>query len=111
MAKIRARMGDGSSIELSEGELKRDLEEGTTDAAERGEIPTLPEDELAHLFDIFSTPYKSISVEPGNEVVLTYDVPTLKLIRTGVLINRVQGLQVYEKILGADTTELGHTDS
>ena len=29
MAKIRTRMGDGSSIELSESELKQDLEDGT----------------------------------------------------------------------------------
>ena len=110
MAKIHTRMGDGSSIELSESELKQDLEDGTNDAAERGEIPPLAQDELSYLFDIFSAPYKFISVEPGNEIVLTYDIPTLKLIRTGALINRVQGLQVYEKILGADTTELGHTD-
>jgi len=110
MAKIHTRMGDGSLVEVSEGELKKDLEEGTNDAAERGEIPPLSQDELSYLFDIFSAPYKFISIKGGSEVVLTYDCPTLKLTRTGVLVNRVQGLQLYEKVLGADTTELGHTD-
>ena len=108
--RVYTRMGDGTLVELSEGELKRDLEEGTADAAERGEIPTLPEDELAYLFDIFSAPYKFVSVEPGNEIVLTYDCVIIKNTRTGVFLNRVETLQMYEKLLGADTIELGHID-
>jgi dimethylamine--corrinoid protein Co-methyltransferase len=110
MAKIRTRMGDGSIVEVSESELKQALEDGTNDAAERGGIPPLSQDELSYLFDIFSAPYKFISIEDGREIVLTYDCPTLKLIRTGALINRAQGLQLYEKCLGADTTELAHND-
>jgi len=110
MVKVRTRMGDGTLVELSEAELKRDLEEGTEDAAERGEIPTLSEDELSYLFDIFKAPYKFISVEPGNEVVLTYDDPMIKIARVGVLIHRVQSLQIYEKAFGADTIELGQLD-
>lgn len=108
--KVRTRMGDGTLVELSEGELERDLEEGTEDAAERGEIPTLSEDELSHLFDIFKAPYKFISVEPGNEIVLTYDGTIIKLARVGVASGRAQTLQMYEKTLGADTIELGGID-
>lgn len=110
MMKVRTRMGDGTLVELSEGELKRDLEEGTADAAERGGIPTLSEDELSYLFDIFKAPYKFISVQPGNEIVLTYDDPMIKIARVGGLIHRVHSLQVYEKALGADTIELGQLD-
>lgn len=108
--KVRTRMGDGTLVELSEGELKRDLEEGTEDAAERGEISTLSEDDLSHLFDIFRAPYKFISVEPGNEIVLTCDNPSIKATRAGVFLSRIQSLQIYEKLLSTDTIELGHLD-
>ena len=39
MARIFSRLGDGSPIEMTESELRRDLEEGTADAADRGKIP------------------------------------------------------------------------
>ena len=110
MAKIITRMGDGSPVEMSESELMKDLEEGTEDAADRGRIPTLSKEELKYLFDVFSSPYRFVSVEPGNEVVLTYDAAPLKMIRTNVSVNRIQALQIYEKILGSDTLELGHVD-
>ncbi len=110
MGKFYTRMGDGSVIELSESELKRDLEEGTRDAAERGRIPPLCEDELSYLFDIYSIPYRFVSVDRGNEVVLTYDAATLKIRRVGVLTHRIQSLQIYEKLLGADTLEFDHVD-
>ena len=110
MQKIYSRMGDGSVVELSEREIKQDLEEGTRDAAERAKISPLSGDELAHLFDIYSAPYRFVSVEHGNEVVLSYDAATLKIRRVGVSTHRIQSLQIYEKILGADTAELDHID-
>jgi dimethylamine--corrinoid protein Co-methyltransferase len=51
-----------------------------------------------------------LSVEPGNEVILTYDAGTLKIRRVGVNVDRIQALQIYEKIMGADTMELNHVD-
>ncbi len=110
MQKIYTRMGDGSITELSESELKQDLEEGTRDAAERGKVSPLSEDELSYLFDIYSAPYRFVSVERGNEVVLSYDAATLKIRRVGVSTHRIQSLQIYEKILGADTAEFDHVD-
>jgi len=76
MTKIRTRYGDGTPLELSERELMADLENGTADAAECGNVPALSSEELQHLFDIFSAPYSFVSVEPGNEVVLSYDAGT-----------------------------------
>ena len=70
----------------------------------------LSEDELKHLFDIFKLPQKFVSVEPGKEVILTYDAGTLKIRRVGVNVDRIQALQIYEKLLGADTMELCHVD-
>lgn len=103
-------MGDGFPVELSESELMRDLEEGTEDAADRGNIPALSKEEVQHLFDIFSSPYRFVSVEPGNEVVLSYDGAPIKMMRTAVNVHRIQSLQIYEKLMGADTIELGHVD-
>ena len=110
MAKILSRLGDGSPIELSESELTRDLQDGTADAADRGKIPPLSEEELKYLFEIFSSPARFVSVERGKEVVLSYDAGTLKIRRVGVAVNRIQALQIYEKLLGADTMELAHVD-
>jgi dimethylamine---corrinoid protein Co-methyltransferase len=110
MGDILTRFGDGSPVALSETELRRDLEEGTNDAADRGRVDPLSEDELRHLFDIFASPYRFVSVEPGKEIVLSYDGTPLKMWRTQVSVNRIQCLEIYEKLMGADTLELGHVD-
>jgi dimethylamine--corrinoid protein Co-methyltransferase len=102
MGKIFARYGDGTPTEMSTSELRADLEAGTEDAADRGKIPPLSEDELNHLFDIFSSPYKFISVEPGQEIVLTYDGAHVKMRRHGLNVERIQGLRIYEKVMHVD---------
>jgi dimethylamine--corrinoid protein Co-methyltransferase len=110
MAKIFTRLGDGSPTELTESELMQDLEEGTADAADRGKISPLSQGELKYLFDIFSSPMGFVSVERGNEIVLTHDASTIKVRRAGVAVNRIQALQIFEKLLGADTVDFGHID-
>ena len=110
MAKIFTRYGDGTATEMSEAELMQALEAGSADAADRGKIPALSQDDLKRLFDIFASRNNFVSVERGNEVVLTYDAATLKIRRVGVAVDRVQALQIYEKIMGADTMELCHVD-
>ena len=110
MGKIRTRYGDGTPLEMGESELMEDLENGTEDAAKRGKVPALSKEELEHLFDVFKSPYNFVSVEPGNEVVLSYDAGTVKIRRVGVNVDRIQALQIYEKLLGADTMELCHID-
>lgn len=49
MAKTFQRFGDGYLYEMTEAELKRDVEEGTEDAAERAKVPPLSEDEMKHM--------------------------------------------------------------
>jgi dimethylamine--corrinoid protein Co-methyltransferase len=110
MGKIMTRMGDGFPVEMSESQLMQDLTTGTEDAAERGKIAPLGKEELQYLFDLFASPYRFVSVEPGNEVILSYDGSPLKMMRTAVDVHRFQTLQIYEKLLGADTIELGHVD-
>ena len=110
MGKILTRMGDGTLTEMDEADLKRDLEEGTRDAAERASVSPLTEDEQKYLFDIFTTPAKFASVELGSEVVLSFDGGTLKTRRLGVATGRIQAIQFFERALGADTMELAHID-
>jgi dimethylamine--corrinoid protein Co-methyltransferase len=103
-------MGSGFPVEMSESELMQDLTGGSEDAADRGKIPPLSEEELKYLFDLFSSTDCFLSVESGKEIVLSYDASPLKMIRTAVNVHRIQSLQIYEKLLGADTLELGHVD-
>ena len=110
MGKILTRYGDGTPVEMDESDVRRDLEDGTRDAAERGDIPELSQDELQHLFDIFKSPHRFIGVEPGKEIVLSYDGTPIKMSRAQVNVDRVQCLQIYEKIMGADTLEMGAID-
>jgi dimethylamine--corrinoid protein Co-methyltransferase len=110
MGKIITRYGDGSPVELDENEVMRDLEDGTREAAERGNVPALSKEELQHLLDIFSSPHRFIGVKPGKEVVLSYDGTPIKMSRTQVNVDRLQCLQIYEKLMGADTLEMGAID-
>jgi dimethylamine--corrinoid protein Co-methyltransferase len=110
MGKIMTRMGDGFPVEMTESQLMEDLESGVEDAADRGKIAPLSKEELQYLFDLFVSPYRFVSVEPGNEVVLSYDAAPVKLMRAAVNVHPIQSLQIHEKLFGADTIELGHID-
>jgi dimethylamine--corrinoid protein Co-methyltransferase len=116
MEKYLTRRGDGQRIEMTADELKRDLELGTEDAADRGKIAPLPKEELDRLLEIFTMPGRFVSVEPGSEVPLTHDIGTLRLngdqgnSGVGIPLSRVQGIQVHERAFAADTMELGHID-
>ena len=110
MGKIYTRLGDGYRIEMAEGEARQDLEEGTRDAAERAGVSALTDDELQHLFEIFECPDKSVGVERGKEVVLTYDSGSTKIKRAHISVSKIQSLQIFERAFGADTLELAHID-
>jgi dimethylamine---corrinoid protein Co-methyltransferase len=103
-------MGDGYPVEMSESELMGDLEAGMQDAIKSGGVDPLSKEDLQYLFDLFTAPYRFVSVEPGHEVVLSYDGAPLKMMRTAIDVHRLQASQIYEKLLGADTLELGHVD-
>ncbi len=116
MAKHYVRRGDGALIEMTSEEIIRDLEAGTADAADKGKIDPLSKDDLDRLLEIFTNPARVVSVEPGNEVVVTHDIGTLRLMGdqgnsgVGIPLSRLQGIQVHERAFCADTMELGHID-
>ena len=49
-------------------------------------------------------------VDPGYECVLSYDGAPIKMLRTTVTEDRIQALMIYEKLMGADTLEMGFVD-
>jgi len=114
-AKIIQHMGSGIRILMTESEMRKEIEEGTKDAAERCGASPLTEDEMKRLCDIYGLPRKFVGVEPGNEVILTYDGGTFKLNagsggRAGLDIGRRLCTEIYERLLGADTMDFGHVD-
>jgi dimethylamine--corrinoid protein Co-methyltransferase len=110
MDKIQTRTGDGIRCEMTEAELRKDLEKGTIDAADRAKIPALTEDELQYLYEIHKCRDRVVGVEKGKEVCLTYDSCTTKIKRAHIAISKIQSLQIFERALGADTLELAHID-
>ncbi len=110
MKKIQTRMGDGFRVEMTEAELREDIEAGTQDAAERAKISPLRDDEIRHLFEIFERTDKIVGVEAGKEVCMSYDGLASKIKRAHIIISKIQSLQIFERALGADTLELTHID-
>lgn len=116
MTKYLTRRGDGQRIELTADEIMRDLELGTQDAADRGKINPLADDELAYLQDLFTTRSRILGVEPGNEVVLTEDAGCLRMLLDsgsaclGIPMDRTLAHLVNEKCFAMDTLAMGHYD-
>ncbi len=110
MSKIYTRMGDGTLVEMEPEEIRNDIQEASMDAADRGKIPPLNEGELEHLYDICTMPAKVVSVERGNEIVVTIDGGTNKIYRHGIQSGRVTRIQMHERAFGFDTMELSHID-
>lgn len=111
MGEFFTRMGDGSGIYMSAEDIRWDLEEGTRDAADRGKIPELTKEELDHLFEIITMPGNVVGVERGNEVVTTSDSGGCKITyHANIAIDRSTAVLIHEKVLGADSLDIGHID-
>jgi dimethylamine--corrinoid protein Co-methyltransferase len=116
MTTITTRMGDGHAVELTPDELRRELVEGSEAAATRAKIPTLDDNEIDELHDLFSYPGRIAGLPPGHEVVLTKDGCANTLYSgqmssgVGIPLSREQGIRVMERALGFDTMEVGHPD-
>ena len=102
---VSTRSGDGSRIELTRDEVRRELEDGTRSAAERAKVSVLSSGELDHLLDICALRTRFTGVEVGDEVVLTYDGTGGQLIGS-----RLDDLRTFEQYIGADCVELYHMD-
>jgi dimethylamine--corrinoid protein Co-methyltransferase len=110
MQKVFSRMGDGWATELSEAELMKDIVDGSTRAAGDAGIDPLTTEEIDHIFDICKNVHKITGVAHGSEVITTFDGPTIEIRHAGIIANRQQALQIFERCLGADTMEFSHVD-
>ncbi len=111
MKKFKTCYGDNYSGYMREADIRADIEDGVGDAAERGKIPPLSADEMERLFAIITAPEKIVSVEPGNEAVVSFDAGTLKLtVRNGIPMDRLQAILTQERALASDSIELCHVD-
>jgi dimethylamine---corrinoid protein Co-methyltransferase len=116
MTRYRTRMGDGRAVEMTADEIRADIESGTLDAADRGQIQPLGEDEQGYIYELMTAPYRVVGVQPGREVILTDDGSANALYGSqsssgaGVPVSREQAIRVYERGFCLDTMEVGHTD-
>ncbi len=110
MQKFMTRMGDGDRVDMSAAEIQEDLETGALDAADRAGVPTLTDDEIKYLMNLFQSKDRVVGVESGKEVCLSYDNMTSKVKRAHIPISKIQQLLLFERGLGADTLELTHID-
>lgn len=111
MQKYFTRMGDGTGIYLDAETIHHDLKEGTADAARRGKIPELTKEELDYLFEIVTSPVNVASVTRGSEVVTSSDSGAFKInYQADISMDRATAIQVHEKVLAADSLDLGNID-
>jgi len=116
MTEYYTRMGDGKRVLMSKHAIMADLQEGMADACDMGGIPALDANELEKLFEIIADKNRVVGVEPGKEVVLTYDIGQLDFTGdngnsgNGVDMGRLEAALLHERALGADTFELAHAD-
>ncbi len=114
--EILSRMGDGERLKMSEAEIREDIAAGTEDAARRAKIPQLTDSEQDHLFEIMADSSRHVSVDPGEELIVTDDGGTMSFYTcqdgggVGVPLSRMQSVLTYERACAADTVSMGHSD-
>jgi dimethylamine--corrinoid protein Co-methyltransferase len=116
MPEIITSRGDGQRVVLSEDELRKEIVAGSENAAKRGKIDGLTQAEINHLADIFRQPTKTVSVEPGWEVVVSDDGAGLMAswgrpsAGHAIPISDHQSILMYERVYCGDTCGLGFPD-
>ncbi len=109
-------MGDGSRVEMTKEQILADIQAGTADAADMADIPALTSEQMEILAEIICDKNRIVGVEPGREVVLTYDIGQLDFTGdngnsgNGVDMGRLEAALLHERAMGADTFELAHAD-
>jgi len=110
MEDILTRMGDGQRITMPASQVKAELLAGTKDAADRGKVPELTSSELKQLFEIIADKNRVVTVEPGEEIVLTDDLSCVRHSGdegaaggVGIPITRLQAILVHERSYAQDS--------
>ena len=109
--KYMTRMGDGFRIFMTEAEIRQDIEDGIADAARRGKVPPLTGEDIDKLVEIITMPGTVVGVEFGRQVVSTSDSGSNEMNDVyGIPLPKGTEAMIYEKIIGADSQDIGHGD-
>jgi len=117
VGNYKMRMGDGSRRWMSKEEIIDDVQAGVNDAVDCAEVPALTDDDMGRIVDILCEKNHMVTVEEGNEVVITNDGGPLKLMidsgssAPGIDLGRVQATKVLEKVFSVDTLETAWYDA
>jgi dimethylamine--corrinoid protein Co-methyltransferase len=107
--KYFTRMGDGSIAYMTEPEIRNDIAAGIADAAKRGKISPLPDEDAQRIYEIITMPGTVVGVEHGRQVVSTSDDGSFCKVKDSP-IDRMTQMIIYERFLGADSVDMGQTD-
>jgi len=111
MEKYYTRMGDGYGVEMTAEEIREDILAGVADAAKRGKIPPLTDEEMEHLFDIITMDGVIVGVAQGEQVVSSSDQGCDTIgAECGVPVDRTLQAQIFERAYGIDSADFGYTD-
>ena len=109
--KYMTRMGDGSRLFMTENEIRDDIEAGIADAVRCGKVPSLSVEDVEKLVEIITMPGTVVGVEFGRQVVSTSDSGCNEMSEVyGIPIHKSAEALIYEKIIGADSQDLGWGD-
>lgn len=109
--KYFTRMGDGCGIYMTEAEIREEIRAGVEDAASRGKISPLTEEEMDHLYNIITMDGVIVGVKHGEQVVSSTDQGSDTLgAESGVSIPREVQVTMLERGFGIDSTDFGFTD-
>ena len=114
--QVLTRMGDGERLWMSKEDVMDDIQNGSVDAASRISVSELTAEEQKKLFDIIAEPSRIVSVNPGEEVIVSDDGCSMSFYSgqdgggVGTPLSRHQAVLTYERACGADSTSLGHSD-
>lgn len=109
--KYFTRMGDGTSVYMTEEEIRKDIQAGVEDAAMRGKIDPLTQEEMDYLYEIVTMPGTVVGVEPGRQVVTSNDSGSYKFMTKSMIpISKEVEVMIAERLLGCDSVDVGNTD-
>lgn len=109
--QYRSRMGDGAIVYMTEAEILAEIVSGTEDAARRGKIPTLTEEEQQKIFEIVTMEGNTVSVKAEETVVTTSDSGSIKIkLLCDIPLDSPVGAQVHERVLCCDSVDVGFQD-
>ena len=109
--KYFTRMGDGSIVYMTEEEIKADILDGVADAADRGKIPPLTQEEMDHIYDIVTMPGGVVGVAPHDTIVTSNDSGSDKIsTKCGIPVERSVNAMIHERVLGGDSVDIGLED-